>query len=45
MKEAAMHWRKTPSRAHKDKAFYFAIAAIGVSVALTSALLVLRYYA
>jgi hypothetical protein len=40
--EAAMHWRKAPSRSN-GRAFYAIIAALFVSVVLTTALLVLHF--
>jgi hypothetical protein len=40
-----MHRRKAPRRANNGKAFYFVVAALGASLALTTALLVLHHYA
>jgi hypothetical protein len=39
-----MHWRN-PAERTKIRAFYFVVAALGASVALTTALLLLHHYA
>jgi hypothetical protein len=41
--EAAMHWRKAPSRSN-GRVFYAIIAALFASVILTTALLILHFH-
>jgi hypothetical protein len=38
-----MHWRRTPSRAN-GTVFYFVVTALGATVAVTTAVLVLRHH-